>query len=426
MYINDQSTVFLCKYRIKNFNIMNGDTHIDMGPSNIMSLEYICDYDGALFAILKVSLRIDSRKKIYILKHKRDIEVKVELEKIGYDVNLDETVTNAEEVFNEVFSAYFNDDDENLDVQTMEERLNANETLDEAGTLDANSENYFESQNNMDIYLFNKRLLTASRFMSNKVYAGATIQNIIGQMLTESKHPRVLMSRIENYKKYDEMYLPPNPTYKNLFYLDQYYGLYKAGANIFYDIDILYILNTAGKVTAKRENEITETIFMIPQLDSNIPGNAMVRQPENTAYYATVSEQELNHQKTSGMNSIASGGQTKVVLKDGTEIQKVDVVNTDEISANESVAFVNKDNVFAASVIEARATENEDMLYISANNLDINAFTPNKIFRVVYDEQSKNQKYNGIYRLAYAYHCIRAESEEYQSCSHHIVLKKTK
>jgi hypothetical protein len=405
---------------------MNGKDKLVMDPTNVLSIEYINDYEKSLFAVLKITLRIDVRKKIYMLSNKRDIKCKLELDKIGYDVDLENVVTNPESAISALFSVYFNDDDENIDPETLKRRLDINNMESSSNSQDINDENYFESQNSIDLYLFNPTLLKASRYLHNAVYTSGTLQNMIGHMLSISKHDKVLMSRIENTEIYKELLLPANPTYKNLLYLDQYYGLYKTGAIIYYDIDVLYILNTNGKVTAKRKGEWIESTFLIPELDNTVPGSGMIRQPGENIFYLTVAESDVNPQKTSIMKNVDSGSKVKLAFSDGTTINTISSNQSYVDTQNTSITYVKKDNKYTGDVLKARMQENETMIYISGNNLDINAFTPNKIFRIVYDEQTKYTKYKGEYRLAYAYHCIRAESEQYSSASHHVILKKTK
>jgi hypothetical protein len=325
-----------------------------------------------------------------------------------------------------VFSIYFNDDDENIDSEILKKRLNMNDTGTIYDTNDINNENYFESQNSIDLYLFNPVLLKASRYSHNAVYTSGTLQNIIGHMLSVSGHNKVLMSRIENTEIYNELLLPANPLYKNLIYLDQYYGLYKTGAIIYYDIDVLYILNTNGKVTAKRRDEWVESTFLIPELENSIPGSGMIRQPNEKIYYMTISNDDINPQKLSTIKNVDFGSKVKLAISDDIIIDVVTPNISDTDNQNTTIVHMKKNNKFTGSVITARLYENDTIMYITGNNLDINAFTPNKTFKVIFSEQSKNTKYRGEYRLSYAYHVIKAESESYSSASHHIILKKTK
>ena len=83
------------------------------------------------------------------------------------------------------------------------------------------------------------------------------------------------------------------------------------------------------------------------------------------------------------------------------------------------------DNPFAQSIIRARMNENDAVIYISGDNFDINAFTINKSFKIVFEDTSKQLKYgDGLYRLAYACHALRVETDSYMKSSHQIIIKR--
>lgn len=414
-----------CKYQVAHFVIMKDDERIELDHSNILSIEYMNDYEFNIMALLKVSLRIDIRRKIWMLKNKRDILVKFELNKIGMDTDNEKYVTSPEKVWNEEFAMYFNDEDESADIGVMESRINLNEG-GEFKSGDIQGENYFESQNTLDVYLVLPELLKASRYSFNKVYTKTTLQNMVGHMLTESGHKHVLMSKFENNEIYQELLLPINPLYKNLIYLDQYYGMYKKGAIIYYDVDILYILNANGKLTAKRQDEWTETTFLISRIADSTPGNGMVRKEGESIFYPTISDSDVNPQNFSVSKNAGIGGAAKIVVTDTTDVELHEADQAITNQRNENVTFIKDKNKFTGDVIKARMEENDCILYISGNNLDIKAFTPNKICKVVFDETSKHEKYGkSTYRMAYAYHFLKLESEGYMSSSHRTILKKT-
>ncbi len=320
---------------------------------------------------------------------------------------------------------HFNDDDENSDIAAMEERLGKNLEGSEASMNNIETESYHESQNTLDMYLFHPELLKASRYISNQVYTKTTLQNLVGEMLTKSKHKNVLMSRFDNTEEYQELLVPAHPTCRALVYLDEYHGFYEKGAIIFYDIDALYILNSNGKVTAKREDEWTETTFLVTQLESSIPGNAMVRRKDEKIFYIQVSEMDVNPQKFSIGNNDALGSEAKLVITDGTEIDVEKADQTYINKRNQTIMYIKRENKYTPKVVRARMEENEINMCISATNLDISAFTPNKEYKMVFDETTKHEKYGKIkYRIAMVYHCLRLETEDYFSSSHRIMLKK--
>lgn len=424
-----QSTIstdkkYLCKYQVNHFIIMNGDDKIEMDHSNILSIEYMNDYEFNIMALLKVTLRVDIRKKLWILKNKQYILVKFELNKIGRDTDNDNYTTAAEQAWDQEFGVYFNDEDEAIDVGAMETRINLNEGKDFQSN-NTEGENYFESQNTLEMYLVLPELLKASRHSFNKIYTKSTLQNIIGHMLTQSGHKHVLMSKIENDEIYEELLLPVNPAYKDLIYLDQYYGLYKNGAIIYYDLDCLYILNANGKLTVSRPDEWTETTVLVTKISDSTPGNGMIRREGEKVFYPTISDGDINPQNFAVGKNAGLGSSAKIVVTDTTDVEVHDADQSITNQRNENVTFIKDKNKFTGDVVKARMEENECVLYLSGNNLDINAFTPNKIFKVAFDETSKQKAYGDFtYRLTYSYHFLKLESEGYMSSSHRAILKR--
>ncbi|MCM1215402.1 MAG: hypothetical protein NC548_12890 [Lachnospiraceae bacterium] len=421
----EQEKIFLCKYKIPTCVLMLGEEKVELDHSNILNVEYCCDYEVNIRAILKMTLRLDIRRKLWLLKNKRDIVCKFELTKIGIDTDLEEYVTGDEPVWNLEFGIYLNDEEEASDANALEERLKLNDE-DHPDVDYVEEENYFETQNMVDIFLFNQTLLNASNKTYNEVYTEDILQQAVARLLTQTKHKNVLMSPIENGDTYKELLIPGLPAYKGLIYLDQYYGLYKKGAIIFYDLEWLYIINPNGKLTAKREDEWPETVFLVDTIEQAVPGNGMTRKQDEKVFYINLSEADINPQKFSMTTNVAIGSEAKIVVSDGTEIEIEDADQSYIDQRNEYIQRVKKDdNKYAGEITKARMEENECILYISAQNLDVTAFSPNKTYKVTFTETSKQEKYGkNKYRLAYAYTMFRIESESYLSSSHMIILKK--
>lgn len=420
----NSSKIYLCKYAA-SIVLMLGEERIELDHSNILSIEYLTDYDFNIRSIIKVGIRVDIRRKLWILKNKRSVVAKFELVAFGMDTEEENVITTPKTVWNQNFSVYFNDEEESTDVKAMEQRISKNEGSSFAIN-DISEENYFESQNTLDLYLFDQSLLNSSNKICNTVFTKNTLQMCVARLLTETKSNRVLMSRFENDEIYEELLIPANPLYKTLIYLDQYYGFYKTGATIFYDVDTLYILNSNGHVTAKRENEWTQTTIYVTELDASTPGNGVFVRDGELTNYCSINEMNINPQKFSIANNESVGSEAKIVITDDTTVDLTDADQSYINQRNEKVIYTKRDNnKFAASIIKARMEENECVLYISGDNLDIRAFKPNKEFQVVFDETSKQQKYGTTkYRLAYAYHYLKLESENYYSSSHQIILKR--
>ena len=340
--------IYLCKYKVETLILMKGDEKIELDHSNILNIEYMNDYEFNLRAIIKIRLRMDVRKRLWVLKNKKDVICKFELNKFGMDPEIEETVTGIENVWNQEFSIYLNDEDDSNDAEVMEQRIKKNEG-EEFKSNDLKDENYFESQNTFDIYLFNQTLLNASQKTFNHVFTKNTLQQMVGRMLTETKHNKVLMSKFENDEIYSELLVPAHPLYKDLIYMDQYYGFYKKGAIIYYDWDVLYLLNGNGKVTAKREGEWTETIFMVTKIDESTPGNGMIRKEGEKKFYIGITDMNINPKKFTIGHNIDIGSEAKVInslISEGCQ-----VFGNSENSILFDSVYVGKNSVVKDSVI---------------------------------------------------------------------------
>ena len=418
--------VLLCKYVPYTLIFAKDDETLTMDPSNILSIEKVDDYEYNLRSILKISLRMDIRKKLWLLKNKRSIMCKFELDIIGQNSEADSYVTNNESVINGEFSIYFNDQDESIDTVAMEQGISGNGNSNEESTSNISTESYFDSENIIDVYLMNSKLLNASMKMCNRIYSSGTLQQFVGEILTSSKHKNVLMSRFENFNQYKEMIVPSLPAYKALIYLDQYYGFYKTGALIYYDIDKLYILNTNGKSSTICKKEYPETTFMIRETSNCTPGNGMVRKQQESVYYINIPETNFSPQQTSIAKNAELGSEAKIVVTDDTTIDIEDADQTYMDQRNQYIKYIKKDdNQFTASILKARMEENDCIAYLTGDNFDMRAFTPNKIFQLIFDDTAKQNKYGKHkYRLVYAYHYIKLQSQSTMTSTHRIILKR--
>lgn len=420
----DQSIVYQCKYQVPGLMFATEDEKLVFDSSNIVRVEKHDDYDFNIRTILKVSLRIDMRKKLWIIKNKRDIVCTFEFDKIAMNTETEEFISTPQKIWYDEFSIFLTDDDESIDITAMEQSLQLNG--DQELPIEAGDEDYLESENILNVFLFQKSLMNASNKTVNAVFTRDNIQNMAAQLLTETGHKRVLISPMENTKIYEELLVPAFPCYKALMFLDQYFGFYKTGGMIYYDVDTLYILNTNGKCRAKQQDEWPETMFIVTESPRSLPGNAMVIRPNEKVFYCNIAEASLNVQNYANTMNEKYGSTAKIVVTDDTAINTAEAEQDYIDQRNTTYAYITKeDNQFTADIMKARMEENQANIMINANNLDIQAFTPNKTFKLTFDDTTKQEKYGKyVYRLSYAYHIMVMESGYFYSSKHRIVLKR--
>ena len=431
---NDTEVIeYLCKYQVPVLSFILEDKEVEITSTDIVSFTKFDDYDKNVRSMFKIVIRVDRRKKLWLIKNKRKIICKFQLDIIGLDPvdsssNENENVIiPQEEVFNLEFGIFFNEDEEKTDNELASASTNIDEVGNPNPNEDLETENYGEFENYLEIYLFNLELLNPSNTMCNEVYSKDTLQQMVSHILTKSGHKKVLMSPFENNKVYNELLVPAHPVYEALAYLDQYYGFYEKGSIIYYDIDTLYILNTNGKVTAKAEDEWPETTILVNKHSYSSAEQGMLRRTGEKINYIQIQETDLHINKPSIIQNDTVGSDLTMVTIDGTDITEIKADQSYIDKRNKRVKYFRKgDNQYTGKTLEARMEENEIVIQIAAANLDIRAFTPNKIFTLIFDDEEKQEKYGKWnYRISSVYHHFQIEGPLWITSIHEFVLKKT-
>jgi len=420
---------YICRYTISTLTFTLDDEEIAINPTDLISITKFDNYDLHIRSMLKLS----RRKKLWLIKNKRKIRCKIELNMVGVTVNevsgaiSDDVLIDQEEIFNMEFGVFFNQDEEEVDNGIANTSILVDEPTDENAKEDIFNENYAEFENYLDVYLFNLELLDPSNEICNEVYTKDTLCNIVAHMLTKSKHKKVVMSPFENDKVYNELLVPAHPMFEALCYLENYYGFYKTGGMIYYDLDTLYIVNTNGKLTAKQQDEWAETTILINDHPHAAPVSGMIRRTNEKINYIQTEEQNIQINKPSIIDNNVMGSDLTMVTTDGTELVEVKADQSYTNKRYKNLIYTKKDdNQFAANILEARKEENEAVIQITATNLDIRAFAPNKVFTLIFDNEDKQEKYGKWnYRIAQAYHDLRLEGSMWTKSTHTFILKKT-
>ena len=152
----------------------------------------------------------------------------------------------------------------------------------------------------------------------------------------------------------------------------------------------------------------------------------MVRKPNEKIFYINIPEENINVGVPSITKNDELGAAARIVVADGVSSGLMDSDSEFVGSKNEIIKYVREaDNPYVGSMLTARMEENDCIVYINGDNFDINAFALNKTYKLVFDDDGKQKKYGKFkFRLSYAYHFIRHETEGYMVSSHRIILKK--
>lgn len=428
--VGENDKLLLYRYVPKQLSFLLEDKQMDFNFSNIMAVEYINNYDTNLMNVLKLTLKLDYRKKLWLIKHRKKIKVKFEFAKFKVSPDMSASEECDEEFINDEFVPLFVENDTSIDsdlfIKVIDDTMDGEED-------DVLRDNLLISEHTIEIYLLKEDIMFSARCPVNRVFTKDTMQNIVAELLTETDHTQVIMDKFENEEEYYELLVPCLPLYKSLLYLDQYFGFYENGAVIFYDIDTLYILNSKMDDPACGDEQEVHVNILVDTENDVTPGRGMVRKENDDEYYLSMSEKELNILKYSRSKEDDTGSEIYLKIIN-PELDDED--RSEDFNFEAEIEYLGEDRMkryipvdreakFANTVLQARLEENESVIYINADNTDVSVYKPNCVFKLIHSEEKKEKIYKEArYRISSIENYFKPEGDAVMSCSHKLVLKK--
>lgn len=260
--------------------------------------------------------------------------------------------------------------------------------------------------------------LRSSKTVINQVLCSSNMLNAVAASLTLAGVKKVLMSQPDNRTNYTELILLPLQLIQELKYLNTMYGLYKQGALIFFDFNMLYILRKCANTNTFQTNEPKEVTFIVDDSDSNnvlLNGSCI----ENNLGYVSVSQDGFILR--SGSHTVAqyTGQNMLLIHKDGTSSN----INVNANSPT-AVATTTSHNKFIDSETRLRLSELECQATMEVLNVDLSMLTPNKKYRITSTSSKVASLVNTQFRLSMTRTAFIREGDYFRAATE-IVLKKS-
>ena len=145
--VKETDQLYVYKYVVDEFKIVNGPSTISLGPINIAGLFIEHDYMNNLFPFFKVTLNLNPITYEYIVEKKNEIKFKVRILKIPTERSSGKTSMKTE-VINSVFSTFMDVDNTSFDKTAYKRRKKMSDIKN-------GDDDMMNTNNLMDICLFN-------------------------------------------------------------------------------------------------------------------------------------------------------------------------------------------------------------------------------------------------------------------------------
>lgn len=392
------------KYKITKLElIVPGKDPIELKTLNIINFSIEKDFDEDHFPILYFKLRLEP--DIYyedVVANKTDVKIRVRMDMYMYDEN--STLKATQLVFNELFAIYIDDNNKMYDKKMYELQKEIEQT-------DHPMSSFAEPY---DFFLFKDSDLSASKGLINTVITAGNMTDISTYMLSASGSTKILMSPMNNNATHTEVILPPLSVIQRLDYLEKQYGMYDHGMMLFYDFERTYMIDKNVECTAWETGEYKDVvieIFKTSSMHAITPG--CFKDEDNKCYIIHAPKDCYTANTNSVINDQLSGNNMIVVDAGKGNVTNVKPDVQQRGSGTQKVYIDRFDNKYTKKSMEYRAIENDNIVTMNLNNIDITALTPNKRFKLVFEDTEVQKKTGGFYRLSRMVCIFEKHGEDY-------------
>ncbi|HAU85271.1 MAG TPA: hypothetical protein DCW90_07140, partial [Lachnospiraceae bacterium] len=251
----------------------------------------------------------------------------------------------------------------------------------------------------MELYLYREQVAGAMKTEVNQVLSGVNLTSAVGAIATTGGLSNILMSPMENQQSYSQLMIPPLTVHKAIQYLDNQYGFYKSGSIIYFGLKDNYILNYKGGCSAFATGEKQQTNIVVLAKDNiNVTDSGMLEKG-GAQYYANWNPEDVKINNNSITNDVLYGNNVNVVDSSTTGITKGTSTAISKGKNNTATVRNDTENQWMADTYTAQSNSESVVFTGAIEGLDLDAFTPNKKFNIIFEDTRLTNKYRGVYFL---------------------------
>jgi hypothetical protein len=402
------------KYNVSELFILYADGSQTNIPShNVQSISISHLFEQNLFPIFRVEVVLSSATYYKIIKNKKDVKFKLRIQKFYTEID-NASKSLQRDFINDTFDLILDDADYDKDESLKKEK----KALDYDNTIDKETDSdLFQADNLMEFFLFKSEYVNKLNGMVNAILANATINDGIQYIATSIGLNNLLMTIPHNRKIYNELIIPPLKAKQAIKFLDSYYGLYKTGMMFYCDTidNVTYLLDYSPKCTAYRNKELKETNIMIPKKSNKFASNlcALYRRDNKETYFIIGDNNRITIRNESiSYNAYAD---TDVKIVDTYDGNITTSNSTAIVKDNKSVKIIenNTENPWFSDIYNSLIQGKNIVVEVPLANYDIASITPNKAFKLIFEDSALSLKYRGNCVLSEVSHAFVKEGEAF-------------
>lgn len=379
-------------------SIMVPNETIKISDSDIVSISFIHNYDTMTYPIIRMRLYSDISIIQSICENPNDIEVRGTLQGMIYRMNDEKRspipVSGVEEISFKL-KGYI--ENKNIPTSKFDQyEFGIKKTTDMNKNMKVP----------IEVYCYNDRLIHLMKQKAPSIYKNMSITSIISDILSRNSIYNYEIDPLTNQTKYDQVLIPNLNILQALGFFDKNYGMYRKGAQVYGDLDKIYICSTdvvnrtiplpIYVESAKNNSDMSGMKYLNKKYQMvTMAGNVSV----NTE---TDIERVLNGKYLADINLTSMEANTEE-LKDlyattagYAKLKNIELPDILHKSKNE----------YVASSYVARLNENITKVDVSGVGFDIGKIRVNSRYNLVFATPIRGLNVNKIYRASYVCHVL--------------------
>lgn len=258
----------------------------------------------------------------------------------------------------------------------------------------------------IEIYCYNDNLVHLMKQKAPSIYKGMSITSIIEDILSRNSVYEYAIDPLTNQNKYDQILIPNLNISQALGFFDKKYGMYRKGAQVYGEVDKLYICNS---------DVINGTIPLPIYVENSKDNSDMSGMKELNKKYQMVTmagnvsvktetdiEKVLNGRYLADINLTDMQAHTEELSElftntsDYAKLKNIEVPNIQHKSVSE----------YVASSYVARLNENITEVDVSGAGFDIGRMKVNSRYNLIFATPIRGLNVNKMYRASYVCHVL--------------------
>lgn len=412
-----------CKYKISKFELVIPGREepfvIDDAHMGNWSIEK--DYEHYFFPYFEVRCIVPDTIYRQVMDNSENVYVDLKIEyayfEDMYEMDPKEMVYSYDKLLEDRFYAFIANKSPKLTDAMIGEK-----DKDADNEPDTYTQYSYDNNKPLVMGLYKTEHIFKTNQIINAILANCTGVDAVVYCLNKIGASRVIMAPSDINKIYDQLVIPPMIAPKAITYIINTYNLYKNGAIVFFDYDRIFVVDkklgcrayTSGEhhtvyltsYPASSDQSVMKSGYYFNNQEKylviNIVGNSI-----------SVSNQSLFNDQLVGGNIVSIDSNTGEITKVNAQVNVAENAMSKQGTVNR-IVVQDSGSVDTLEGAKTEMEQSQNVLNIVVENVNIQAFEPNKDF-VFSTDNANYERYMGHYRMSNMSAVFTKESQFY-SC----------